>query len=113
MSYDTEPGLPHNIRMDRMSETEERLSFIGRVRSARMARFDSQKPICVILELEQDTYKQYETRTPLPLRLIPKFIAACGVSYEWLLTGEGQGPNLIPMPTPKKRTRKIPKRRVA
>src|SRR5215813_3127444 len=35
------------------------------------------------------TCKQYETRTPSH-RDIPKFVAATGVSYEWLLTGEGK-----------------------
>ncbi len=77
---------------DRTSETEEKLAFIGRVRLARMARFDTQRPICTILGIGQGTYKQYETRTPLPHRYIPKFVAATAVSFEWLLTGEGKGP---------------------
>lgn len=111
VSYDESDLFRHGSGMDRMSETEEAAAFIGRVRSARAARFDSQKPMCVILGLEQDVYKQYETRTPLPRRFIPKFIAACGVTYEWLLTGEGVGPNLVPMPTRRKRTVKVPRRR--
>lgn len=77
---------------DRMSETEEKAAFIARVRAAREARFDTQKPMLTILGVEQDVYKHYETRTPLPYRYIPKFCAATGVSYEWLLTGEGKGP---------------------
>jgi hypothetical protein len=113
VSYDESGAFRQNPGMDRMSETEEKLAFIGRVRSARMARFDTQKPMCIILGLEQDVYKQYETRTPLPYKHIPKFIAACGISYEWLMTGEGAGPMIVPLPTPRKRTRKIPRRRVA
>jgi hypothetical protein len=90
--------------MDRMSETEEKLAFIKRVRTARMARFDKQKPILTILGVSQGTYKQYETRTPLPYRFIPKFCAATGVDMEWLLTGEGKGPEVaeIPKQTPKR-----------
>ena len=88
---------------DRMSETEEKAAFIGRVRAARVARFDKQRPMLTILGIDQGTYKQYETRTPLPWRLIPKFCAATGVDIEWLLTGEGAGPKTVPLPT---RTRK-------
>lgn len=81
----------------RISDTEEKDAFIARVRAARVARFDKQKPMITILGLDQGTYKQYETRTPLPWRLIPKFCAATGVDIEWLLTGEGKGPNVIPI----------------
>lgn len=78
--------------MDRMSETEEKAHFIGRTVAARRARYATQKEICALLEVDQGTYKQYETRTPLPHRLIPKFCIATGVSMEWLLSGEGKGP---------------------
>jgi hypothetical protein len=92
--------------MDRMSETEETAAFISRVRSAREARFPDQKPMLVILDLDQGTYKQYETRTPLPRRYIPKFCAACGVTVEWLLTArhlhrhDGRGLSRGPLPQP-------------
>lgn len=102
------PGMP-----DRMSEAEERAAFIGRVRAARMARFEKQKPMLTILGLDQGTYKQYETRTPLPWRLIPKFCAATGVEIEWLLTGEGKGPNTVPMPKPHQKAADAPRKRTA
>jgi hypothetical protein len=82
----------YSVMADRMTEAEEKAFFIGRTKAARLAKYDTQKEILVLLELDQGTYKQYETRTPLPLRLIPKFCAATGVSMEWLLTGEGKGP---------------------
>lgn len=81
-----------NVSMARMSDTEEKLAFIRRTKLAREATFETQKPMCTILGLDQGTYKQYESRTPLPHRYIPKFCAATRVSMEWLLTGEGQGP---------------------
>jgi hypothetical protein len=84
--------------MERKAEREETEAFIRRTREARAARFDTQKPICLLLEVDQGTYKQYETRTPLPRRYIPKFCAACGVSIEWLLTGEGQAPGDVVVP---------------
>lgn len=93
LSCDCGPSVGENAPMtDRMSETEEKLAFIRRVKNARMARFPTQNPMLTILGVEQGTYKQYEVRTPLPHRLIPKFCAACGISVDWLLTGEGQGP---------------------
>lgn len=107
VSYDRAVPACDNLAMaDRMSETEEKLAFIGRVRAAREARFPTQKPMLVILGVEQGTYKQYESRTPLPLRLIPKFCAATGVEIEWLLTGEGIGPRVEALPLPRKRTQK-------
>jgi hypothetical protein len=93
VSCDRERTVWDNVSMARMSETEERLSFVRRVKQAREAAFDTQKPMMTILGVEQGTYKQYETRTPLPHRFIPKFCAATKVSMEWLLTGEGQGPS--------------------
>lgn len=96
LSCDYDSAFGKNTAMpERMSETEEKAAFIRRVKIAREARFPTQTPMLTLLEIEQGTYKQYETRTPLPHRLIPKFCAACGVSLEWLLTGEGQGPKQL------------------
>jgi hypothetical protein len=80
------------------SETEQKRAFIARVKAAREWRFSTQRPMLTILELDQGTYKQYETRTPLPHRFIPKFCAATGVSVEWLLTGTGEGPKQATAP---------------
>lgn len=84
------------------TETEEKMAFIARVRSARIARFDSQGPMCTILGVTQGTYKQYERRTPLPHRFIPRFCAATGVTYEWLLAAEGNGPPIVALPPPRR-----------
>lgn len=114
VSYDTSSQNRENLGMaDRMSETEEKLAFIGRVRSARKARYPTQKPMLLLLGIDQDLYKQYETRTPLPLRFIPKFCAATGVEMEWLLTGEGVGPKVEALPIPRKRTVKRSRSRAA
>jgi hypothetical protein len=105
VSYDFGESFSLTCDMpERMSETEEKAAFIGRVRAAREARFPTQKPMLTILGIDQGTYKQYETRTPLPYRFVPKFCAATGVSLEWLLTGEGQGPVVPDIP------RQVPKR---
>ena len=98
---------------ERLTETEEKLAFIRRVRTAREARY-SQDQICTILGIDRGSYKHYETRSVLPHRFIPKFVAATGVSYEWLLSGDGKGPpgEEFPKETPK-RIRRAPTRRAA
>lgn len=87
------PGMP-----ERMSETEETALFIGRVREAREAKFATQKPVYKFLEVEQDQYKHWETKRPMPRRYIPKFCIITEVSMEWLLTGEGKGPVKVDIP---------------
>ncbi len=99
LSYDCGRPVGETRDMaDRKSETEEKAAFIARTKRAREARFPTQRPILTILEIDQGTYKQYEARTPLPHRYIPKFCAATGVDVEWLLTGQGKGPQAIAMP---------------
>lgn len=114
LSHDEVRPSLDNAAMARMSETEEKLAFIRRVRMAREARFPTQSPMLTLLEIDQGTYKQYETRTPLPHRFIPKFCAATGVSMEWLLTGDGKGPAVesFPQEVPP-RTRRTRGRRAA
>lgn len=92
--------------MQRLSktETQEKYAFIARVKLARMSRFGDQKPICTILGIEQGSYKHYEVRTPLPHRFIPKFVAACGVTFEWLLAADGKAPVALPEALKPKRT---------
>lgn len=105
VSYDCGETFRQYVPMaERMSDKEERLAFIRRVRLARESQFDTQKPMLTILGIDQGTYKQYETRTPLPHKFIPKFCAATRVSLEWLLTGEGKGPEVddIPRQAPKR-----------
>lgn len=91
-AHDHECGFDDYAAVEKLSETEARKAFIARVKRARIARFPTQEPICTILGISQGVYKHYETRTPLPHRYIPKFVAATGVEYEWLLAAVGDGP---------------------
>jgi hypothetical protein len=104
-AHDAAIGRADNAGMaERLSETEEKLAFIARVKQARMSRFETQEPICTILGISQGVYKHYEKRSVLPHRFIPKFVAATGVDYKWLLSGEGKGPVTpeIPKDVPKR-----------
>ena len=62
-------------------------SFIERTRFAREESGLTQQEIATILGIKQDTYKQYETRSPLPHRYVPAFCAATHISEAWLFTG--------------------------
>lgn len=111
--------LQNGCMAERLSETEETLAFIRRVREAREAKFSTQKPVYSFLGIPQDQYKHYELTNgkgrPLPRRYIPKFCIVTEVAMEWLLTGEGKGGPIvaeIPIDVPK-RTRKQPRSRAA
>lgn len=105
MAHDDRPAFSDNADMvDKMSATEDKQAFIRRVRLARVARYETQAAICTILGIAQGVYKHYEGRSALPYRFIPKFVAATGIDYEWLLTGTGKAP-VIAKPVPERRTR--------
>ena len=98
------PG--ENERMgQKLSETEQKKAFIRRTKEARLAAFPKQGPMLTILDLDQGTYKQYESRSPLPHRFIPKFCAATQVTMEWLLAGEGDGPAAVHVDKPFRKAR--------
>jgi hypothetical protein len=104
LSCDYAKAVGENARMAKKpSEYDEKIAFITRTRSARLAKYPTQKEMLIILELDQGKYKQYESRTPLPHRYIPKFCAATGVRLEWLLANQGSGPALVELPKRKKR----------
>lgn len=92
MSYDISPDFREPAGMTRMTETEEDLAYIRRVRTAREAKFDTQKPVYKYLGVPQDQYKHWETQRPMPRRYIMKFCEVCEIAPEWLLSGEGNGP---------------------
>jgi transcriptional regulator with XRE-family HTH domain len=69
------------------------LEFLARTCAAREAVGMTQAQLGEKLgRLTQDHYKQYEIRTPLPHYLIPAFLEATKVSYDYLFTGRAEGP---------------------
>lgn len=66
--------------------------FIERTRFARERAGYSQTEIAKLLDIPQDRYKQYETRSKLPYQFVERFTLACRISIEWLMTGKERMP---------------------
>ena len=116
LSCDLSDGVGHNVPMaDRLSETEEKLAFIRRVRLARESKFRTQRPVYEFLGVPQDQYKHWETSREMPRKHIPKFCVLTETDPEWLLTGEGEAPQAIEYPeeVPKRRRGRKPSRSAA
>ena len=70
------------------------LAFVARTFAAREAKSLTQDKLAAQLcGVSRGTYKQYETRNPLPHHLIDDFLRETGVSWEYLFTGRGKGPD--------------------
>ena len=61
--------------------------FIERTRQARAEAGLTQQNVSDVLGIEQHMYQKYESRTPLPHRMIPRFCRLCRVSPSWLFYG--------------------------
>jgi hypothetical protein len=68
-------------------------AFLARVRRLRLemkhpnGKQWTAADMATALGIEADTYRKYETRTPLPHELMPRFALITGVTVEHLLTG--------------------------
>lgn len=94
MSCDLALAVGPDRPMARDEAEEYREDFIGRTKRAREASGLTQAEVGVALgNIGQDTWKQYETRTPLPHHLIPRFCLLVRCDIIWLLTGKGHAPD--------------------
>lgn len=86
LSYDLCKGLADNFAMPNdLTASAFKEQFIARTKQAREARY-TQQQMAAILEMPQDKYKTYETRSFLPYRHIERFCIACGVTPAWLFS---------------------------
>lgn len=102
------------------TEAEFKQSFMARVAAARQALGWKQWQMAEALDMPQDKYKQYESRSLLPHHLIRRFCLIARVDMEWLMTGRGKmGLQPLPEFTPDiapakpKPARKVRRRKVA
>lgn len=84
--------------------------FIARVRAARALRFDTQEAFCISQKIKQTSYKVFETERLLPLEVIEQYCAAWGVTIDWLITGKGAGPAVLPLPQKRPRQKSVESR---
>lgn len=97
------------------NSTKFKSEFIGRVRAARLARYETQTEAATALGMGQSKYKQYEKRSMLPHDLVPQFCEVMGVDEKWLFRAKGAGPKWEPVdltaqPRKPKNPRKTKKR---
>lgn len=65
-----------------------------RIRSARVARGFSQEELAEKVSLRGQTIHRYEKGRLTPsLQALVDLAQVCGVSMEWIATGEGDGPS--------------------
>ena len=96
MSRDLVAITLNKSRMARPSTNREyQAEFKARVRQAREGAGYTQGELADLLGIAQDTYKQYETRSLLPHRLIRRFCLACRIDESWLISGEGPVPPTV------------------
>lgn len=88
MSRDVIANISDKRWMAKGSGSEYNQGFLKRTKTAREGARFTQEEIARILQITQDVYKQYETRSLLPHRLIGPFCAATRVSEAWLITGQ-------------------------
>jgi DNA-binding transcriptional regulator YiaG len=107
LSQDSQDELSHSQAM-----TDYLDEFTQRVLSARVAAQLSQEQIAHVLQVPQPTYSKYEGRSLMPHRYMWTFCLACGVSVEWLVTGQGPGVPLVHK-GPRRMRRTTTRRRIA
>lgn len=74
----------------RKMDAKFKRGFLERTRMIRDSADYTQVSMATALGVDRETYKQYETRTPLPHDLIPRFLELTGHDPWFLLTGRPQ-----------------------
>lgn len=100
LSHDIDILLGHRVLMkydeEKLAESAWREQFRARVRKAQGGR--TQEKMAKLLGVSRDAYAKYVGRgSMMPVRLLPKFCAICDVSLEWLIEGEGERAENVPV----------------
>jgi len=61
--------------------------FSARTKAARVSRGWSQSEMAGFLDIPLERYKKYENRSPMPVFLIPRFVALTNCDLHFLMTG--------------------------
>lgn len=71
-----------------MTEAEFNESFRRRLKAMRLAREWTQEQMAEALQIGAERYAKYETRSMLPLYLVPRLALLTGESVEYIVTGK-------------------------
>lgn len=89
VSPDSGANIRHNQRMAILPD-EARFNdeLCARVARLRAEREWTQEQMATALGVPKERYKKYETRSPLPVYLIPRFAQIMDCSIEYVMTGK-------------------------
>lgn len=62
-----------------------------RLRELRRRRGWTQADMARALGIEEDRYRKYESRSPIPIFYLSRIALFCGASIEWIVTGQEAG----------------------
>lgn len=73
-------------------------ALCGRVKTLRLEKHWTSEQMAIALGIPPDGYRKYESRSPLPQYLIPRFAAITDRSIEYILTGKERKPTVVAAP---------------
>lgn len=94
MPNDSQLASWHNLSMPKdATPSEFNARLVARVKELREGKRHSDgkgwtaEDMAVALGIPAERYRKYESRTPIPHELMPRFALVTGASVEYLLTG--------------------------
>jgi DNA-binding XRE family transcriptional regulator len=89
VSRDTARLFCENRRMSEWpDEAEFNHHFLERIARLRIERGWTQEQMATAIGVPHERYKKYETRSPMPIYLLPRFAMQVDRSVEYLVTGK-------------------------
>jgi len=91
VSRDSSGLFPHNRRMEIwLSEAQFNDELCARVQRLRKERGWTQQQMAAAIGSQFETYKKYETRSPIPIYLVPRFAQIVDRSVAYVITGKDE-----------------------
>lgn len=94
-----------------MTPAQFRELYVARIKALRETKFTSSEMMATALGVSHETYRKYESRSPMPLDLVERFALIVGVPIDFVVTGryvKGKGPYPPNIPGPHSLDEKVP-----
>ncbi|HEU4805194.1 MAG TPA: helix-turn-helix transcriptional regulator [Nitrobacter sp.] len=82
------PFCEHRRMSEWLSQAEFEDRFCARIQRLRVERGWTQEQMATAIGVPHERYKKYETRSPMPLYLLPRFAMQVDREIEYLVTGK-------------------------